>query len=173
MEIWKPVVTHNLQNFYEVSNLGNIRSLPRTGKTPYGTRIYGGKIVKPFVSSYGYLVVNLTFKNFRKQCTVHTLVLETFVGKAPKGMECCHNDGNPLNSKLENLRWDTRKNNHADKKLHGTWLIGSKNPYSKLTEEQAFFIKHSKMPLKKLAQKYNVSISCVSKIRYGEFWKHI
>jgi hypothetical protein len=173
MEIWKPVITHNLQNYYEVSNLGNVRSLPRQGKANYGTRFYGGKPVKPFLNSNGYLVVNLTYKGFRKQCTVHTLVLESFVSPKPQGLEACHNDGNPSNAKLENLRWDTRKNNHADKKIHGTQQIGSKNPFSKINEEQAFFIKYSKKPLKELAKKFNVSIGCIEKIRYNETWKHI
>ena len=40
---------------------------------------------------------------------VHRLVLETFVGAAPAGMEGCHNDGNRFNKRLENLRWDTPK----------------------------------------------------------------
>jgi hypothetical protein len=173
MEIWKPVVTFGLEKFYEVSSLGNVKSLIRSGKTNFGIRMYGGKKINPFVSNSGYLCVNLTYKGFRAQCTVHTLVLEAFVGKKPEGMECCHNDGNRLNANLDNLRWDTKKNNHADKKIHGTNQAGSKNPSSKLTEEQAFFIKHSKLSPKDLCERYGVSRGCIEKIRHGINWKHI
>ena len=50
-------------------------------------------------------------------------------------MQACHNDGNRLNCKLENLRWDTISNNHKDKRIHGTWQIGEKANNSKYTEK--------------------------------------
>lgn len=53
-------------------------------------------------------------------CAVHRLVLEAFRGTCPQGMEGCHNDGNRANCALDNLRWDTPMNNHADKIRHGT-----------------------------------------------------
>jgi hypothetical protein len=33
-------------------------------------------------------------------------------------METCHNNGNPADNRLENLRWDTHVANEADKRLH-------------------------------------------------------
>ncbi len=35
-------------------------------------------------------------------------------------MEGCHNNGNPADNRLSNLRWDTPANNCADKRRHGT-----------------------------------------------------
>jgi len=52
---------------------------------------------------------------------VHCLVLEAFTGPRPPGRDCCHNDGNPENNSLANLRWDTRRQNQLDTKKHGTW----------------------------------------------------
>lgn len=49
---------------------------------------------------------------------VHRAMLEAFVGPCPEGMECCHNNGNGLDNRLENLRWDTREENIADMKFH-------------------------------------------------------
>ncbi len=57
---------------------------------------------------------------FYRMRYVHQLVLEAFVGPCPSGLECRHLDGNPDNNQLENLRWGTRLENMADKKLHGT-----------------------------------------------------
>ena len=44
MENWLPVV--GLEEFYEISDLGNLRSIERIGKTPFGERKYGGKQIK-------------------------------------------------------------------------------------------------------------------------------
>jgi hypothetical protein len=62
----------------------------------------------------------------KKKCRQYGahLVLLTFVGPCPDGMECCHNDGNPSNDSKGNLRWDTYEANEADKRLHGTYLYG-------------------------------------------------
>jgi len=67
---------------------------------------------------------------------VHRYVLLAFVGECPEGMQACHNDGNPGNNRLDNLRWGTPSNNNRDKWLHGTEQTGERNPNAVLTEEQ-------------------------------------
>jgi HNH endonuclease len=52
--------------------------------------------------------------------TVHTLVLQAFVGPCPAGMEACHYDGDKANNKLGNLRWDTKRANELDAIRHRT-----------------------------------------------------
>lgn len=52
-------------------------------------------------------------------CFVHRLVLETFVGPCPEGMEARHVKTNdPGNNHLENLEWGTPKQNGEDRKRH-------------------------------------------------------
>jgi hypothetical protein len=68
----------------------------------------------------GYLYVNLKRVGSQSQRAVHRLVLEAFVGPCPPGMEGCHNDGDQLNNRLDNLRWDTPSNNKLDSVRHGT-----------------------------------------------------
>jgi len=171
MEKWLPVV--GLENLYEISNCGNVRSLVREGKTSYGIRKYGGKNLKPIYASNGYPFVNLTDKNFRKQFFIHRLVLESFVGKCPENMEACHADGNRKNCNLDNLRWDTRSNNALDRRNHPTWQGGENSVSSKLTKEQAIQIKYSKESLKTLAKKYNIGTTTVSRIKNNKSWIHI
>jgi hypothetical protein len=65
---------------------------------------------------------------------VHHLVLEAFVGSRPPGTECCHNDDDPANNRLSNLRWDTHLANMGDMKRRGRSLSGTRNPNAKLTE---------------------------------------
>ncbi len=50
---------------------------------------------------------------------VHIIMLEAFVGPCPWNMECCHEDGNPANNALTNIRWDTSQANTADCRRHG------------------------------------------------------
>ncbi len=53
-----------------------------------------------------------------KKFWVHRLVLIAFVGDCPPGKECCHNDGDATNNRVENLRWDTRSANMKDRFTH-------------------------------------------------------
>jgi len=79
---------------------------PRTSLVPYELR--------PVTEPRGYKVVGLANDSMVITKSVHRLVLETFVGLPPEGMECWHHDGNPANNQLENLRWDTHSANMRD-----------------------------------------------------------
>ena len=113
-EYWLPIPDYPA---YSVSNLGRIYSHPRVDAL--GRRI-GDRILRPANNGGGYPFIGLWRDGVRKSHQVHRLVLTAFVGPCPDGMEGCHNDGNPMNSRLDNLRWDTRSGNHLDKRKHGT-----------------------------------------------------
>ncbi len=107
---------------------------------------------------------------------VHRLVLEAFVGFCPKGMECCHDDGNHLNNHLINLRWDTRKANAADKKRHGTVLRGSRVSGSKLTEEDIPEIRRlltEGWTLERIGSLYGVTMHAIWRIKHRKVWIHV
>lgn len=170
-EIWRDCP--NWEKFYEISSFGNVKSKKRFVKTNFGISVRGGKILKQITHSTGYLCVNLTGNGIRKQELIHRLVLFAFHGEVPNGYQACHKNGIRSDCHIDNLRWDTVVNNHADKHRHGTAQIGSKNPYAKLKENQAKIIKYSNKPLKELAKEFNVSFGCVEKIRYRQSWKHL
>lgn len=120
-ERWLPVVDH--EGLYEVSDHGNVRSLPRQAIDSIGRKYsYKGRALRYFPQAdLGHLYLRLRCRNGEwRGFSVHRLVLSAFVGACPKGMEGCHNDGNPANNHLSNLRWDTPRGNAADKVLHGT-----------------------------------------------------
>ncbi len=172
MEEWKDVV--GWESYYEVSSLGVVRSKKRKVKTTLGIAEKGGQVIKPiFHKSSKYMVVNLSNGEIRKSALIHRIVLEAFYGSPLKGYEACHNNGIRSDNRLENLRWDTRKNNHADKILHGTEQRGSKNGNAKVTEEIALLAKYGKDSLSNLASKFQLSKSTLSNIRYGQTWKHL
>ena len=116
MEIWKAI--RNYQDFYAVSTFGRVRSIDRIDGQG---RNWKGRILKPKgrKNKKGYLNVSLC-KQGKITCReIHRLVLETFAGPCPQGMEACHGDGNSRNNCLYNLRWDTPSNNSFDTIRHG------------------------------------------------------
>ena len=114
-EAWRPIATTN--GAYEVSDIGRVRSTPRIIERRDGKPLtIRGRILKSWTKRSGHIEVNLGSNNPRR---VHRLVLEAFVGPNPAGMMGCHNDGNPGNNRLDNLRWDTGSENSLDTVRHG------------------------------------------------------
>jgi len=106
---------------YQVSDQGRVRSVDRIIPYKGKTRFLRGRIrVARPKDDYGHLQVLLYRETVWKMMSIHRLVLLAFVGEPPDGMECCHNDGNPSNNALSNLRWDTKSANQRDRLAHGT-----------------------------------------------------
>lgn len=121
MENWKPVVGY--EESYEVSDLGNVRTTNgRLVKDSWGNLKATESVeVKKTTNSKGYKVVALNYLGKRKMKKVHRLVACAFLGEPPPGKDLvCHNDGNPGNNILSNLRWDDHSENNKDKRKHGT-----------------------------------------------------
>jgi hypothetical protein len=159
MEQWLDVV--GFEGIYQVSNFGQIRSI----KT--------GEVKKQTISKLCHRPYLSLWKNNKvKICRPHKLVMEAFVGIRPQGMECCHNDGNPQNNHLNNLRWDTPKNNHADKIKHGTTNRGERCGTAKLTLEQVRAIRNDSRLQRIIAAEYGVKDNTISRIKSGKRWAH-
>jgi hypothetical protein len=120
-----------------------------------------------------YYAVKFRNNGKYKVYLVHRLVLESFVGPCPEGMEACHNDGDVLNNRLSNLRWDTRQSNQFDRYKHGTDQCGEKNASSKLTRDQVLEIVSSPEPIKYFVQKFKISDTQVRRIKKGQRWKTV
>ncbi|VVE06914.1 HNH endonuclease [Pandoraea terrigena] len=76
----------------------------------------------------GYPCVRIVIGGKRRRVTVHSLVARTHIGPQPApGYEIRHLDGNKLNAHYTNLAWGTRKENAADRELHGHTSRGEKH----------------------------------------------
>lgn len=173
IEIWKPII--NYEGLYEISNYGKIKRFNRD------KRYKSFKILKPQkTNKYGHKHIDLTKNNIRDSHLVHRLVLETFVGPCPLGMECRHLDGNPSNNRLDNLRWGTRLENMQDTIKHGTNFIkarGSKHRRAKLNEWKVRVIIRllgdGYMTQQEIAKIFNISRPIISRIKNNITWKSV
>ena len=73
-----------------------------------------GQWLSPYLDDGGYQKVRLFNAKGAKLLFLHRIVLLTFVGPCPDGMEGLHKDNNKLNCCLDNLYWGTRSENLRD-----------------------------------------------------------
>lgn len=142
-EHWRPVVGY--EGLYEVSDRGSVRSLKRTIIRSDGRpRTCPGVVLKPAVRPDGHIQVNLSRGGEYRTRRVHQLVMEAFAGPRPDGMEVCHNDGDPTNNHLFNLRYDTQSENARDVVRHGRNQNANKThcPQEHPYDEQNTYVWH-------------------------------
>lgn len=166
IERWLPVV--GWEGLYEVSDHGRVRSRDRTiQQTDARGNLYPrqmlGRILRNKVCTKGpygnWLSVCLgNGADGRSYRLVSRLVLEAFAGACPEGMEAAHNDGNPEDNQLSNLRWDTHSNNQRDITRHGH----DYNMRRRLSDEEVREIRAAVAAGEShvsLAQRYNFTIN--------------
>jgi hypothetical protein len=143
-----------------------------------GTWNPGGRWVqlRPGPNRRGYLGVELYQDGRSIHPSVHTLVLETFVGPCPPGMECRHLDGCPANNRLDNLCWGSPAENGQDKRCHGTMRIGGRHPTAKLSEahiEAMDCLAADGWTVTDIAMALSISLGNASSILHRRIWKHV
>jgi hypothetical protein len=99
------------------------------------------KKLDPFPSKKGPLLVGIWVDGRKKNKTLHSLVMLSFVGPRPDGLEVCHNNGSYTDNWLCNLRYDTHTANEADKVKHGTRPKGERVYAAKLNPEKVMAIR--------------------------------
>lgn len=176
MVSWKSIPGY--EGFYQASIGGRIRSLDRIVEYSDGRRtLHKGITLKPGKCKRGYRRVTLWKNNISKSRLISRLILRTFVGNCPSGMEVCHNDNDPSNNKLANLRYDTPKANNLDKKKFETCSSGERNAGARLTEKQVIAMRSQyakgKVTLAQIAFKYKISNGHTWAIINGRCWKHL
>lgn len=118
-EVWKRVSIPDFGVYYEVSNLGRVKSLDRFVTARAGAKaVRRGKILVQSLAGGAkvgkYRKVTLCSpEGVRKDFSVHRLVLEAFVGPPRENEVGLHLDDNPENNCLDNLEWGTQATNHG------------------------------------------------------------
>ena len=113
METWKTISGY--EGRYQVSTLGNVRSVDYVTRANYGgylerrqRKIPGKMLIPQLVNNKGTFRVGLRFDSTQHRRSVHELVLETFIGPCPPNGRACHINGNKHDNRLENLCWEDK-----------------------------------------------------------------
>jgi|SRR5690625_41910 len=109
-EIWKDVVGY--EGFYQVSNLGNVRSTHRVVRGKGGSpKLLNSVVLKQEEMHDGYLRVGLSKNGTCKRFPVHRLVAEAFISNPNKHPVVNHKDEIKSNNHASNLEWCTQSYN--------------------------------------------------------------
>ena len=106
---WLPIPGY--EGYYEVSDLGIVRSVPRHN---HRGAWYSGRILRMQLNMRGYLQVSLSKHGRCRNRLVHQLVLTAFAGRRPRGKEARHLNGIKTDCRAVNLKWGTRSENRLD-----------------------------------------------------------
>lgn len=170
MEEWKDIF--GFEGYYQVSDLGRVRSLDRVSSG----RHYSGKILKSLKDSRGYLVVNLCKSGKQTTRTIHSLVVEAFIGPRLKDYEVRHLDGSRDNCHLSNLAYGTKSDQFQDDLRNNVRGLGEDWHISKLkNNEVTDIVERIKSGQKQvdIAAYYNVSPQIICDIKKGRRWAHL
>jgi hypothetical protein len=110
-EIWKPI--EGYEGYYEVSNLGRVRSVDRQIINNNRITNLKGQVLRTHSAAYGYLYVTLTKESVAKHFSVHRLVAKTFIPNPNELPQVNHKDWDTTNNVVENLEWCDAKYNNS------------------------------------------------------------
>lgn len=165
---WRAV--RGYAGYYEVSSCGQVRSLDRTCTDGH---VYRGRLLKQRPNVKGYLRVALSFGCKTVSRSVHSLVLEAFVGKRPDGHETRHLNGIKSDNRLENLQWGTRLENAVDKRIHGVIAEGETHYRAKVSAtdvEAILSLSKDGKSRADLSRQFGLSKSAIGHILRGRTW---
>ena len=115
IEIWKDIKDY--EGLYQVSNLGNVRSLDMTiiqlhhWSNQYVKHIYKGRLLKGSKNSNGYRTITLHKGKKTEKRLLHRMIAEAFIPNPNNYNYINHKDNNPSNNNVNNLEWCTQSYN--------------------------------------------------------------
>jgi len=145
--------TSDLKRFWEAVAVGDECWISRaTPSGIYARLTMGGKQILAHVASY----------------IIHH-------GPVPEGKKVCHKCDTPRCVRPDHIEAKTNSQNMMDMVARGRHklLLGPKNNFSKLTDEQVIEIRRSAKTTRDLAKEYSVTFQCVWRIRKGIARKYL
>lgn len=163
---------------YSVSSFGRIRR--DTPPTRKNGRCKPGMIMKAESGQWGHQRIRLTKNGQCFRLLVHRLVAMAFdLPRRGDQTVVAHNDGNPLNNHISNLRWATVKENMSDKERHGTVQRGERGGMNKRTglkETDVLEIRRLRdegVPYSAITERFGVNKVTACAIYKRRIWKHV
>ena len=160
----------NVNEWYQVSNLGRARSIDHYVKNGNGDRIVRGRILKASAKDNGYLIVKVGGKGVQY---LHRLIATAFIDNPDNKREVNHKDFDKNNNAVDNLEWMTAKENtihyfHTTKKprpgITGKLILKQAQKIKQLISED--------VDCKKIAVLYGVTVGTIYHIKNEHTWRH-
>lgn len=166
-EIWKDIPGY--EGFYQISNLGTVKSLERTifsESSSVKQRVLKEKVIQPHLSgdSTKYPTIQIQKDGKKQKFKIHLLLLELFKGKRPSPDHVArHLNDNPMDFSLSNLEWGTHSQNMKDKFVNGYVHHGKK-----LSDIEIEKIKKDNRTQRDIAADYGVNQKTIWRIKNGK-----
>lgn len=158
----------DFEGLYQISNLGRVKSI----------RFRKEKILKPFPTVSGYLMVDLRKNKKSKYISIHRLVAIAFILNEKNKPEVNHINGIKADNRVENIEWSTRSENvkHAYK-MGLMCKKGMNHSRLKLNEMQVRVIRRilelGKLKQRRIGEIFKITPEHVSLIKNRKVWSHI
>ena len=110
MEEWRDIKGY--EGYYQISNMGRVKSLERTVRCGRGYKTIPEKIRKGKDNSYGYLQVGLSKDGRKKWYRINRLVAQAFLENPDNLPEVNHKNEDKTDNRVENLEWCSRSYNN-------------------------------------------------------------
>lgn len=160
---WKSIP--GWKTYYEVSDTGLVRSLPRVITRSNGVKqTISSKLLKAGLNTNGYPEVRLSKPGKAKTYGVHILVALTWLKKPSTADRVCHKDDIGSNNCVDNLYWGTSSSNTLDSYVNGR----KTRRVTALVAKRIFRLRSQAMSYQNIADKVALSKRTVMNVCRGE-----
>lgn len=136
IEIWKDVIGY--EGYYQVSNIGRVKSLDRAFIRSNGWNDFKpSRILVHNLDSKGYIKFSFYKNGVSKTVRLHQLIANAFIPNPNNHKIVRHLDDNKLNNRLDNLAWGSDLDNKADAIRNGKIRKGKNHRFFGRTGELA------------------------------------
>jgi len=137
-EIWKPIPEY--EGFYEVSNLGRIKTVPHLVKRGNTSIMCPSNITFGSNNVHGYKQITLSKDGVKKKFIFHRIVASVFIPNTENKRTVNHKNGIKTDNRVENLEWatDSENNLHSFREL-GRVSARSVKTYSQPSKFKAVY----------------------------------
>lgn len=131
MEQWKDIPGY--EGHYQVSDIGNVRSLERTAWNGFKYHTLKGRILKTGHQVNGYVTLALCKEGVARTKMVHRLVAQAFVPNPSHLPEVNHKKGNKDDNRASELEWVTKSDNERHAHKLGLKIGAMKGKFNELS----------------------------------------